>query len=97
LKHLSILQHCEIYKIFQVFSTCLLTFPCFVCMCQLLQNGPRELSQTYGFIARNTSEEDEESAAAEVAAAAAAAATAEAAEAAAAACCCKLAQTSLQS
>jgi hypothetical protein len=40
-------------------------------------HGPRQLSQTYGFIARNTSEEDEKSAAAQAAAAAAAAATAE--------------------
>jgi hypothetical protein len=35
LEHLSILHHssCDIFKFFQVFSTCLLTFPCFICMC----------------------------------------------------------------
>jgi hypothetical protein len=40
-------------------------------------HGPRQFSQTYGFIARNTSEEDEKSATAQAAAAAATAATAE--------------------
>jgi hypothetical protein len=63
-------------------------------MCWQLQDGPRQLSQTYGLIARNTSEMDEESATCQVAAAAAAAATAEAAEA---ACCYKLVQTLLLS
>jgi hypothetical protein len=63
---------------------------------QRLGDGPRQLFQTYGFVAREAPEEDEESAAAEVAAAAAAAAAAEA-EAAAAACCCKPEQILLQS
>jgi hypothetical protein len=40
-----------------------------------LQDGQRQLFQSYGFTAQNTSEEDEESAAAEAVAAAAAAAT----------------------
>ena len=43
-----------------------------------LRDGPRQLFQTYGFVAREAPEEDEESAAAKVAAAAAAAAAAEA-------------------
>ncbi len=43
-----------------------------------LRDGPRQLFQTYGFVAREASEQDEESAAAEVAAAAAAAAEVEA-------------------
>jgi hypothetical protein len=91
LKHQSILQHWCIFKFFQFFSTCLLTFPCFVCMCQLLQDGQREFSQTYGLIALNSSEEEEEIAAAEVAMAAAASATAKAVKEAATAsgCCCK--------
>jgi hypothetical protein len=55
-------------------------------MCQLLQDGLRQLSQTYCFIARNSSEEDKESAVAEVAAAVAAAGTAKVAEVAEASC-----------
>ena len=67
-------------------------------MCSRLRDEPRQLSQSYGFIARNASEEDKKSAAFEAVGAAAAAATAKAAGAApaAAACCCKLEQTSLQ-
>jgi hypothetical protein len=95
-EHLSILQHCNIsnFQVFQMFSTCSLTITSFVCMCQLLQDGQRQFSQTYGFITQSASEEDEESAAAaEEAVAATAAATAEAAEEAADACCCKLEET----
>jgi hypothetical protein len=87
-------------QLFPMISTCLLTSPCFVCMCPWLRDGPRQFTQTdgrQGFIARNASEEEEESAAAKAAAAATAATTAEAAEAEAAACCCKLKETSLQS
>ena len=54
----------------------------FVCMCRRLRDGQRQFSQTWCFIARNTSEEDEKSAAAQAAATAATAATAEAVEAA---------------
>jgi hypothetical protein len=61
------MQNCDIFKLFQVFSTCLLTFPYFACMYLLLQDGPRQLFQSYGFTAQNTSEEDKESAAAEAA------------------------------
>ena len=67
--------------------------PGFVCMCQRLQDRPRKFSQTYGFIAQNTSEDDEEFSSAEAAVAAAVAATAEAAKAVAAAACCNLEQT----
>jgi hypothetical protein len=88
---LLLLLHC-------CFSTRLLTsLVYFMFQCRRLANGPRQFFQTYGFIARNTSEKDEESAAAQASAAAAAAATAELAEAAEAACSCKLEQTSLQS
>jgi hypothetical protein len=59
-------------------------------MCRLLRDGPRQFSQTYGFLARNAFEEEGKSAAAQAEATAAAAATAEAAEAAEAACGCKL-------
>jgi hypothetical protein len=98
LQFLSILQPCYIFKFFQVFSICSLIFPCFVCMCwRLRDDGPRQVSQSYGFNARNKSEEDEESAAAQAVGAAAAATTAKAAEVAEAAqcctCVCKLEQT----
>jgi hypothetical protein len=99
LENLSVLQHCDIFTFFQGFSTCLLTFPCSVCMCRLLPDGPQQFFQTYGFVSLDASEKDEESATAKAAEAAAAAATAEAVEVAAAVrpCCCKLESTLLQS